>query len=225
MTRGRRVIQFMRERDWPAALFELLVVALGVLLGIEASNWNQARERHRRTAQVINVLRRDLNDGIFVEDVAAQEVDAGLAAFEQARRRGEHPVPYFFLIPGSYTAPTTTWEAALQTGVADLIDPELLFDLGFFYSERQGIGVRYVHYAQFVEERILPWKNDPSHFYDSKGMLKPEYAANMDRLRDWRGFIAVTIKTAHCLNIRFAHPADRGPSCRADYGTRFRPPV
>jgi alanine-synthesizing transaminase len=35
MTRGHRVVQFVRERDWPAALFELLVVALGVLLGIE----------------------------------------------------------------------------------------------------------------------------------------------------------------------------------------------
>jgi hypothetical protein len=213
----------MRERDWPAALFELLIVGLGVLLGIEASNWNQAREEHRRTAQVINVLRKDLDDGIAVENEASEEVDAGLAAFAAARRRGERPAPYFFLIPGSYTPPNTAWESALQTGVADLIDPGLLFDLGFFYSERQGIGVRYVHYAQFVEDEILPWKSDPAHFYDSKGALKPEFAANVDRLGDWRKFIAVTIKTAHCLNARFAHPADPGHSCRADYGTRFTP--
>src|SRR5689334_9017255 len=156
MTRGHRVVQFMRNRAWPAALFELLVVALGVLLGIEASNWNQAREERQRTEQVIDVLRKDLNDGIFVENEASREVDAGLAAFAAARRRGERPVPYFFRIPGSSTPPNTAWESALQTGVADLIDPGLLFDLGFFYSERQGIGLRYVQYAEFVENQILP---------------------------------------------------------------------
>lgn len=213
----------MRQRDWPGALFELLIVALGVLLGIEASNWNENRDESRRTAQVITMLRRDLQDGIDVEDDVGAEVDAGLASFETARKRGEHPVPYFYRIPGADNPPNTAWEAALQTGLADLIDPRLLFDLGFFYSERQGIGARYSHYARFVEDQILPWMDDPAHFYDASGALKPEYAANMNRLREWRSYISVTVKAARCLDARFTRPDEPGPSCRVHYGPGFAP--
>jgi hypothetical protein len=65
--------------------------------------------------------------------------------------------------------------------------------------------------------------DDPAHFYDAKGALRPEYAANMNRLREWRYFISVTVKAARCLDGRFARPAKRGPSCRADYGPSFAP--
>ena len=139
----------------------------------------------------------------------------GLPAFDAARKRGEHPAPYFYRIPGSDTPPNTAWESALQTGLADLIDPGLLFDLGFFYSRAAGIGSRYSHYARFVEDQVLPWMDDPAHFYDASGALKPEYAANMDRLREWRNFVTVTVEAAHCLDARFARPAEPGPSCRA----------
>ena len=88
----------------------------------------------------------------------------------------------------------------------------------FFYSERQGISARYSHYARFMEDQVLPKLNHPAQFYGADGKLKPEYAANMDRLRDWRFFIGVTIKTAKCLDGRFARPAEPGPSCRPDYG-------
>ena len=213
----------MRQRDWPGALFELLIVALGVLLGIEASNWNESRDAARRSALAVTVLRQDLRDGIRYEGQAGAEVDAGLAAFDAARERGQRPVPYFFRIAGSDTPPTTAWESTLQTGVADLIDPRLLFNLGFFYSERQGIGLRYSHYARFVEDQVLPWVDDPAHFYASNGALKPEYAANMNRLREWRYFISVTVKTSRCLDARLARPKQPGPSCRADYGTSFAP--
>ncbi|MEX2122755.1 MAG: hypothetical protein WD795_02600 [Woeseia sp.] len=58
--------------------------------------------------------------------------------------------------------------------------PDLLFDLGFFYSERDGVGRKFVRYSEFVESEILPWLNgDPGVFYTADGALKPEYAANM----------------------------------------------
>lgn len=218
MRRVQRFVSFMRERDWPGMLFELLVVAVGVMLGIGASDWNAKREEAERTAQVVEALREDLRDGFRVEEKAAAEVDAGLAKFDAARKRGERPPPYVYRILGSDTPPNTIWQATLQTGLADLIDPKLLFDLGFFYSEREGIGVRYVHYARFVEDQVLPKVNDPTQFYDADGNLRPEYAANMDRLREWRSFVGETIKAAQCLDRRFAHPSQPGPSCRPDYG-------
>jgi hypothetical protein len=220
----QRFVSYLRQRDWPGMFFELLVVALGVLLGIQASNWNDAVAERRRTALIIEALRKDLRDDIFVEREAAAQVDAGLAAFDAARIRGERPLPYFFRIPGSDTPPNTIWNATLQSGLANLVNPDLLFDLGFYYSEREGIGLRYVRYATFVENEILPRvKEGPSAFYDGNGDLKPEFAANMDRLREWRSFLAVSMKSSECLEARFARPTEPGRSCRADYGPEFTP--
>jgi hypothetical protein len=223
MPRRRRIISFLRQRDWPGMLFELLIVAIGVMLGIQANDWNAKRAQARRTALIAEGMRQDLRDGYRFEEMAVAEVNDGLARFDAARARGERPPPYVFRIPGGETPPDTMWQATLQTGLSDLIDPKLLFDLGLFYSEREGIGVRYVRYSRFVEDEVLPKTNDPAQFYDARGVLKPEYAANMDRLREWRFYLLVTIRTAHCLDARFAHPDRPGPSCRADYGPLFTP--
>lgn len=223
MGRGKRIISFFRERDWPGMFFELLVVTIGVLLGISASNWNESRIQNQRTTQIVEAMRQDLRDGVAVEQKAGSEVDTGLAEFASARQRGERPVPFFYRIPGAENAPGNIWEAALQTGLANSVNPDLLYDLGFFYSERQGIGVRFAHYARFVEDEVLPYANDPGHFYEMTGALKPEYTANMERLRDWRSFIDVTVTTARCLDKRFANPNAPGRSCRANYGRRYTP--
>ena len=50
----------------------------------------------------------------------------------------------FVRIAGSDTPPDDVWQSALQSGIADLIHPSLLFDLGFYYSEQAAIGVKYV---------------------------------------------------------------------------------
>lgn len=60
----QRFSKALRERDWAGVLIETLIVVIGVFLGIEASNWNQARqdrqEERRYYAQIVVDLRRDL---------------------------------------------------------------------------------------------------------------------------------------------------------------------
>ena len=55
----------LREHDWVAVLIELAIVVVGVVIGIEAANWNQSRqerqEERRYYAQLIEDLRADLN--------------------------------------------------------------------------------------------------------------------------------------------------------------------
>lgn len=61
----RRLSIRLREHDWIAVLIELAIVVVGVVIGIEAANWNQARqerqEERRYYAQLIEDLRADLN--------------------------------------------------------------------------------------------------------------------------------------------------------------------
>lgn len=65
MTMLRRFGSRLRQQDWLAVVLDLGVVILGVFLGLEAANWNQARqdraEEKRYYAQIVVDLRRDLD--------------------------------------------------------------------------------------------------------------------------------------------------------------------
>jgi hypothetical protein len=214
----RRVIEHVKAQNWLAVALDFVIVVIGVFIGIQVSNWNNAAAERQKTALVVGALRKDLRDGVGVEERFLAEVRAGLAAFEKARARGEKPAPYFFRIAGSDTGPTSVWQAATQSRLADLIHPTLLFDLGFYYSERDGIGAKYTRYTTFVENEILPRLNEgPTAFYSDGGELKPEFAANIDRLREWQSFLHATVNSAKCLDERLAEPTKAAKSCRPDY--------
>ena len=59
----RRFSSRLRQHDWTAVFIELAIVMVGVFLGIEAANWNQARldrgEERRVYRQLIEDLRAD----------------------------------------------------------------------------------------------------------------------------------------------------------------------
>ena len=106
----------------------------------------------------------------------------------------------------------------MQAGLADLVNPNLMFDLGFYYSERDGIGIKYTRYAEFVDNQILPRLGNPSSFYDKSGALKPAFVQNMDRLREWIEYSDTLTKSSQCLQRRLKKPQQPGPSCRPNYG-------
>jgi hypothetical protein len=213
----RRIAEHVKADNWFAVAIDFVIVVLGVFIGVQVSNWNDAASERRRTALIVEALRQDLRDSFVVEEGFLAEVGAGLAAFDSARVRGEKPTPYFFRITGSDTPPSLMWQAATQSRLADLIHPALLFDLGFYYSEREGIGAKYTRYAAFVEDEILPrLKAAPAAFYGEDGELEPEFAANIERIREWRSYLPATVDASKCLDERFAEPTKPGKSCRPD---------
>lgn len=216
----RRLTEHVKAQNWFAVGIDFVIVVIGVYTAVAIESWVAERAQAKRTGLVIEALRQDLQDAIGVEAEFIAEVDAGLAAFSAARARGETPPPYHFRIAGSDTPPPYIWEAALQSQLADLVHPSLLFDLGFFYSERDGIGQKFIRYSEFVDREILPYvSGDPAVFYRADGSaLKPEYAANMDRLREWRSYIETLSNWAICLDGRFSAPGEAGASCRAQTG-------
>jgi hypothetical protein len=215
----RRISEHVKARDWFAVGIDFAIVVIGVYTAVAIESWAADRAQAKRTALVIETLRQDMQDEVAVEARFIAEVDAGLAAFAAARARRDTPPPFHFRIAGSDTPPPYIWQAALQSQLADLVHPDLLFDLGFFYSERDGVGRKFVRYSEFVESEILPWLNsDPLVFYTADGSaLRPEYAANMDRLREWRGYIETLRGWAICLDARFAARGEPGVSCRPHF--------
>ena len=43
-----RIAQRLRHHDWLAALLDLLIVVIGILIALQVSNWNQGRLDVRR---------------------------------------------------------------------------------------------------------------------------------------------------------------------------------
>lgn len=214
----RRIAQHLKQQQWTGVLIEIAIVVFGVFIGIQVSNWKEERVGRQRTVQLLDGFRSDMQDYIGVSRKFGKRATRGLADFDSARARGERPVPYFMRFRGSDTAPRSVWEVAQQSGLSDMVHPRLMFEIGYFYSELDGIGVKFVRYSEFVESQILPYANDPAHFYDEAGNLKPEFQANLDRLREWAADGAVTVMSAECLVKRFDAPRRDGPSCRPDYG-------
>ena len=60
----RRVISNLRRQDWMAVAIELVIVILGVFIGIQVSNWNQARADVQLGQDYAKRLARDLDTNL-----------------------------------------------------------------------------------------------------------------------------------------------------------------
>jgi hypothetical protein len=61
----RRLTQSLKEQNWTAIVVEFVLLVLGVFLGIQVSNWNQAREDQHRGRAYVTRLTAD-----FEQDLA-----------------------------------------------------------------------------------------------------------------------------------------------------------
>ena len=66
----RRLTHNLRTQNWTAISIELLIVIIGVIIGMQVSNWNQARIEKRETSQLLLELRPALQSFIDFFDTA-----------------------------------------------------------------------------------------------------------------------------------------------------------
>ena len=57
----RRLATALRKQDWFTVMVEILIVVLGVFIGIQVSNWNDARIDHGRAAAYLERIDQDLD--------------------------------------------------------------------------------------------------------------------------------------------------------------------
>ena len=199
---------------------ELVIVFVGVYAAFWVDNYRDSQNDEERTAQIVQTLHEDLQDFITTSGRHGDHITTSLDAWEAARSNGEKPPPYVLRLDRSETPPISVWQAVSQSSLVELLEPSLLFDLGFFYSELEGVGVKFVRYSAFTDEYVLPgMKRDPAWFYDdASGELKPEFAAHMDRLLEYQEDTRVLAEWAECLIARLEAPQVKSGSCRPTAG-------
>jgi hypothetical protein len=69
----RRVIAHFRKQEWTAIALDFLIVVVGVFIGIQVSNWNEARAEAARSREYLSRIRAEL-----VSDMTQLERHRGL---------------------------------------------------------------------------------------------------------------------------------------------------
>lgn len=92
---GKRAKEFVLQRDWSGMAFELLIVALGVILDIQTSNWNDERLKDARTTRAPTTPLYEIAgtfwSSIFPRGNEAAVLETSHAGFEAAfHDRGHH---------------------------------------------------------------------------------------------------------------------------------------
>ena len=180
----RRLSDAMRKRDWVGIGFELFVVVLGVLLGVQASRWTADREANEYRRQMLASLDRTLSDYEYEGGRLQIAIGTSLEQYQTKIASGERPAPPTLVLPGLERVPTRAWEAMVETGVAKSIPPEVMFRLALLFDHADSWDQKYQRYNLFTEQQIGPFKGNPAHFYAADGTLKPAFAAHVDQLRN-----------------------------------------
>lgn len=200
------------ERLGPLAskvALELFIVFIGVSAAFAVENYGDARHQEMRREAVYRALDRELTQMAETHGPAFQrQMSEQLAAWDQAVRRGEHPLPPAFRMPRAERPPTGVWDAAVATGSIELVDPKLFFELARFYNRADSAGDLYVRYATAAQADVWPRLNEgPDAFWEADGDPSPEVKAHVQRLRDFRELQKLRVDEAREVRAKLRQAA------------------
>ena len=152
----RKISKHLQKQDWAAIAIDFVIVVVGVYLGIQVDNWDEARADRERARVFSERLQSDLETDIgragmrkaFMGEVFEYGTAALAWAEDDARPRGDWPVLLAFF-QASQVAPyrqvNATFEEMRSAGELSLIgDPELRGKLAEYYLVGTGSQSDYI---------------------------------------------------------------------------------
>jgi hypothetical protein len=177
----RRVIQHLRKQEWTAIAIDFVIVVVGVFVGLQVSNWNEARAERERSREYLSRIRAELvADMTELErhrDFWQEVADEGYAAIgyaETGARGGatDWEILRSFLNASQswqFTFVDTTYSELRSAGELGLIpDAELRTALADYYvlvaARRGGLGPYHLlpEYREMVRGRM---RSDIMRYY------------------------------------------------------------
>lgn len=105
-----RIAAHLQRQDWAAVAIDLAIVVLGVFLGIQAANCNDARKDHAASRAYLQRIRDDLLSDVRKLDARAQFWRDETAAGKRALQFAEHPVGGDWALLNDFYAAGQTWQ-------------------------------------------------------------------------------------------------------------------
>ena len=123
-----RLAKRLREHDWLAALIELVIVVVGILIALQVSNWNQDRADHARANRYYARLHADL-----LTDLAS--IEEAHAFWTQVIGFGEQAMAYS---ETGRRVQDSNWKTVLAYYQASQLYPFELADTTFIEMRASG---------------------------------------------------------------------------------------
>lgn len=146
----RRAAEHLKQQHWTAFAIELVIVVLGVFIGLQVNNWNDARRDRARELVYLEGIAADLDESIvsiqqsigYSNDRIALDELLIKAASDPDMVRADPGRFMYAVTRGGYThVPTIrgyTFETIKSTGALEIIrDKQLVLDLMKFYATVQ----------------------------------------------------------------------------------------
>ena len=168
----RRVAEHVRAQNWVAVLLDLLIVIVGIFIGLQVNDWNEARLDIKREAVILDRLRADFEvirseaesaTGEHIRSVAnllvvLESTVAGEVTDEQSFREGLESALKF----SPSARRSATWVDIVSSGQTALLrDPELRSALSRYDELHQGARSLF---AQFWEGQRVHEVSFHRHF-------------------------------------------------------------
>jgi len=130
----KRIARFVRAQDWNAIVIEFVIVTAGVLMGIQVSNWNDARVEKARVQQQVASLGTELQGNLATIERYQHHVEAQLADLIGLEHSFDRPgstesqtdiqLMNVFRI-GSMILETSAYDELTRTGSFRYVHPEV----------------------------------------------------------------------------------------------------
>ena len=144
----RRITEHVKAQNWTAVALDFLIVVMGVFIGIQVSNWNDARQESLVSQSYLGRLGSDLSSmEIYLQDMieeATERYDLSVGLLRAASNRNGNndelvrateafftngwKTPRFTIVDGAYQDLTST-------GNLNLIDADLRQKITDYYSD------------------------------------------------------------------------------------------
>ena len=83
----RRITGHIKNQDWLAVALDFVIVVVGVFIGIQVANWNDARTEYQQETKALVALRDELQSSIDITQAKA-------AAYAQATEAGRRSLAF-----------------------------------------------------------------------------------------------------------------------------------
>jgi hypothetical protein len=140
----RRVIKHFRDQEWTAIFLDFLIVVVGVFVGLQVQQWNEARVDRRLGAYYVSRLTADLQNDLTRTDRIGRYYAAVLASAERTLALLDKPdANAQELVINAYrateitidTQTDKTWNQILSSGHMGLLPRTFLqSNIGDYYS-------------------------------------------------------------------------------------------
>ncbi|MCB0279479.1 MAG: hypothetical protein KDD94_08260 [Calditrichaeota bacterium] len=152
----------------PKLLIELFTVFVGVYLAFIISDYQTEQQIEKKRQQLYSVLSKEVNYFVLGGTFISEKMDSLLNS------AGENYT--YYLESRAPTPPDAMWKASVESGVLDIIDVNLFYDLSVFYNRLNALSDRYLDYYKFIQENVIGQSRITNFVWDSEsGHLKNTY--------------------------------------------------